>query len=182
MSLIEPLVGSPPLPAPIMWQRASATLLDPRSLKFLNKHGLGLNELFADKAGILRRILNEPEIQTAMERFDILEGAIQERLTDFRALVRPDDSLRDEVESSRGKMLYQVSKLKERFLVSSQVRRDVEQRQLDRSCNTLAPAGQLQEMVLGTLHFLLRHTIALVPLLYDKMDISSLEHQTLTVD
>jgi hypothetical protein len=62
------------------------------------------------------------------------------------------------------------------------VRREAEQRQLDRTCNTLAPAGQLQEVILGTVHFLLRHTIALVRFLYEKLEVSSLEHQTLSVD
>ena len=181
-SLVEPLFEPLRLPAPVAWPRASATLLDTRSRRFLNKHGLRLNELFADQEELLRRILNEPARQIAIERFGILEKAIQERLDDFLALARPDDNLRALVESSRGKMLYQVGKLNERFLAAIQMRREAVQRQLERTCNTLAPAGKLQEVILGSLHFLLRHTIALVRFLYENLDVSALEHQTLSVD
>jgi uncharacterized protein YllA (UPF0747 family) len=141
-----------------------------------------LDQLFLDRDELLLRILNEPARQTAMERFSALEGTIQERLTGFLELVRPDDDLREAVETSRGKMLYQVGKLKERFLTSIETRRDAELRQLERACNTLAPLRQLQEAVLSTAHFLLRHTPSLVRFLYENLEFTKLEHQTLSVD
>ena len=180
--IIEPLFARMQLPASVAWPRVSVTLTDPRSRKFLNRHGLRLNEFFTDREELLRRVLNEPVRQTAMERFGTLEKEIQESLTVFLELAGPENSLREVVETSRGKMLYQVAKLKERFLMSIQVRREVELRQLERTCNTLAPHRQLQEVILGTVHFLLRHTTALVPFLYENLEVSKFEHQTLSVD
>ena len=181
-AISEPLFSRAGLASPAAWPRASATLLDPRSRRFLNRHGLRLNELFLDRDELLRRILNEPAQQSAMGRFDALEKAIQDRLTGFVELVHPDDDLRVTVETSRGKMLYQIGKLKERFMTSIEARRGAEQRQLERACNTLAPSGQLQETILSTVHFLLRHTLGLVRFLYENLEFTKLEHQILSVD
>ena len=181
-ALIEPLFSRAGLPAPVAWPRASMTLLDPRSRKFLSRHRLGLNDLFADRDELLRRVLNEPARESALERFDVLETSIPERLAGFLELVQPDDYLREAVEASRGKMLYQVGKLKERFQMSAEARREAEQRQLERARNTLAPSGQLQENILSSIHFLLRNTPALVRFLYENLEFTKLEHQTLSVD
>ena len=75
-----------------------------------------------------------------------------------------------------------MNRLKERFVISSRIRREAEQRRLSRAANLLAPAGQPQESLIAMLHFLLRHSIGLVSFLYENLNLSAFEHQVLSVD
>jgi uncharacterized protein YllA (UPF0747 family) len=168
---------APPLP----WPRVSATLVDARNRKILEKYKLVLEDLFAGQQEVVRRTgLREAEHQAA-SRFDALIAGIESRIQKMAALA-PDEGLEAEVRSSREKILYQLGKLKDRFVSASIVRREAAIRQLERACNSLAPESQPQERKLGALHFLLRYSCAIIPRIYDKITVWSHDHQIIDVD
>jgi len=168
---------APPLP----WPRVSATLVDARNRKILEKYKLVLEDLFAGQQEVLRRTgLREAEHQAASS-FDALIAGIESRIQKMAALA-PDEGLEAEVRSSRERILYQLGKLKDRFVSASIVRREAAIRQLERSCNSLAPESQPQERKLGALHFLLRYSCAIIPRIYDKITVWSHDHQIIDMD
>lgn len=166
---------------PLLWPRVSATLVDARNRKILEKYKLVLGDLFAGQQEVLRKTrLSEAEHQAA-SRFDALIAGIESGIQKLAALA-PDEGLEAEVKSSREKILYQLGKLKDRFVSASTVRREAAIRQIERACNSLAPESQPQERELGALHFLLRYSCAIIPRIYDKITLWSHDHQIVDVD
>ena len=177
MPLFQEMRQAPPLP----WPRLSATLVDARNRKILEKYKLVLENLFAGRQEVIRGTrLEDAELQTA-SRFDALIAGVESRIQRVAALA-PKDGLEAEVGSSREKILYQLRKLKDRFVSASTVRREAAVRQLERACNSLAPESQPQERKLAGLHFLLRYSRAILPRIYDMMNVWSHDHQVIDVD
>ncbi len=168
---------------PMVWPRVSATLIDGRCQKLLHKYGLDLKDLFQGHESVMRRLSEEKLSHKTAEHFDSLAAEIQGGLSDLVNALPPEDRSLDEViEASKTKMLYQISKLKEKFVASTALRHETMSRHVERLCNTLAPNGQLQEEQLGALHFLLRYSRDFVEVLYDRLEIWKLEHQTIFLD
>jgi len=167
-------------PAPVFWPRASVTILDARSRKFLDRHGLQPEDLFAGREELLERI--SPARPDALRRLEKLDETIQSRMSAFVEAMPPDEDLAELAGSARDRMLYQIRRLKERFAGSIHVRTEAGRRQLERACNALAPDGRPQEEVLATAYFLLRYSEAFTGLLYQRLDVSKPEHQLIPLD
>ncbi len=173
--------GAGPGAAPLLWPRLSATLLDDRTKKVLDRYNLNVETLFAGEQEVLQRAgLDEMEREGAA-CFAGIRAAIETGTREAAALA-PEEALRREVEESRGKILYQVGKLQERFASASARRREAAQRHLERARNTLAPESRPQECALAVLHFLLRYSRTVVSRIYGQTAIWNHDHQILKVE
>jgi uncharacterized protein YllA (UPF0747 family) len=169
------------LQPPVVWPRVSATILDARSRKLLEKYHLNLEELFAGPEALLHILLDDRLQSDPVERFQRLQTEVGKLLNGVVAALPPEDqSLGPMVETSRSKMLYQLGRLQERFEEARALRREAMVRHLDRLCSSLVPGGQLQEHI-GGAEFLLRYSRNLLPELYDKIDVWSQEHQAISI-
>lgn len=180
-SLAMPLFRELNKAPPLFWPRISATLLDARNRKIFEKYKLALEDLLAGKQAILYKTrLEETEREGAM-RLEGLIAGIEAGIQKVAALA-PEDGLQAELKSSRGKILYQMGKLKERFASASKLRREAALRHFERACNTLMPESRPQECELAVLHFLLRYSRAIIPNIYEKTAVWTHNHQVIDVD
>jgi uncharacterized protein YllA (UPF0747 family) len=180
-SLTLPLFHELRQTPPLCWPRVSATLVDARNRKILEKYKLRLGDLFAGKQEILHKTGLEGAERAGVTRFEGLVAGIEAGIRELAALA-PEDGLQVEVRSSREKILYQLGKLKERFVSAIALRREAALRHFERACNTLAPESRPQECELAALHFLLRFSRALVPRIYEKITVWTHDHQIIDVD
>jgi hypothetical protein len=169
-------------PQPFRWERPRVVLLDPRSRKFLDKNKLSYEDLLRGRQECLRRISNQDARNEAVLRLDAAQEAVQRRTAELESLAAGEDSLREFVQSSRSKMLYQTGKLKERYVASVNIREEADRRQLDRIFDFLLPAGQEQEAVLATAFFLMRSSTELPALIYKGLDVTVLDRQIIPMD
>lgn len=168
---------------PLLLPQVSATLLDRRAWRILDKYGLGLERLFAGSEGLMVDIGLDRKTQQVAHQLDQLKSEVQEKLDELgRIIPREDQALEVTIGTARTKMIYQVEKLREKFAAGGGLRKQAVRRHLDRVCTLLAPQGQLQERWLGSLQFLLSHTQAVVPRLYEAMDPWKLEHQLILIE
>jgi uncharacterized protein YllA (UPF0747 family) len=169
------------LQPPVVWPQVTATLLDARSRKLLEKYHLSLEQLFTGPEALLRKLMDDSSASDPVERFQRLQTEVGGLLDSVVAALPPEDkSLSPVVDTSRSKILYQLSRLQERFVEARTLRREAMGRHLDRLCSSLAPEGQLQESI-GGVEFLLRYSRNLLPELYDKIDVWSHEHQIIPI-
>ncbi len=165
------------LPAPLFWPRASATVVGARCRKVLSRYLISLEELYAGPAELTEKLAKEPEVSDTLERIDALKADFETRLNEIAGLVSPDDRFRARVESSARRMLYQVDKLRDRFLGAQQRRRNEIVRQVRFLCGELAPWGRLQEKEIAGIQFVARHSNRLLQVLYENVDVWKFEHQ-----
>ncbi len=167
---------------PLTWPVLSATLVDARSRKTLDRYGLELPELFAGRDRLLAKVDEDLGGAPALATFDRLLGEIDSHMHDAGLLVPAGDALREAVSDSQSRMRYQLTKLKERFASSLTVRRDAAGRQLARLCDSLAPEGRRQESRLSAIHFVLRYSRALFDEILRKSDVWDFQHQLISLD
>lgn len=181
-ALATPLYAESGIPSPLLWPRASATLLDARSRRNMEKHSITFEALLAGKPEMLRKLARQESAQQVIERLNALSGSIERGLEEIRSSVGPKPDVDQLFGDTQSRTLYQLGKLKERFSAAATAREDVIGRQVDRICRSLLPEGELQETAVGGLYFDLRNSSGFLPLLYDRLDIKSFEHQLISVE
>jgi uncharacterized protein YllA (UPF0747 family) len=182
LAVAMPLFDYFGLQPPVVWPRVSATIMDSRARKILEKYQLQFEDLFGGPEALLQQLLDWKLNPDTGERFDRLRAEVEKRLGAIVAALPPEDkSLSPVVDTSRSKMLYQLGKLRERFEAAKTLRKEAMTRHLDRLCKSLAPERELQENIAGV-EFLLRYSRGLLAELYDKIDVWDQEHQIISID
>lgn len=158
---------------PVVWLRSSATLVDVRSRKMLDRYHLGVETLFAGAervADAMKRI-HPPGDPAA--RVSGMKGVIEAKLSDLTRLVRSGDRLSKAVNDSRRRMMHQIEKLPAGFASAQERRNEIIGRRANHLCTHLAPWGKLQERALAGFQF----NLPSAGLLYQSIDPWKFEHQ-----
>ena len=164
-------------PVAAAWPRASATLVDKRSQKTMERYLVSLPDLFLEFNQLLDRIAGADQSREASEKLQTLRDDLENRLSRLSVSLMDDGAaLSDVIEGSREKMLYQIGKLEERFRHSLETRQSATARQLKRVCDILAPKRDLQERHISVPECLVRFSTDLPDRIYSEIDIWKWEH------
>ena len=168
---------------PVMLARNGFTLLDPRSVKLMDRFGFTLPSLFAGGDGAIKdtiaaRIVPE-RIHASVSHAKSEATAALERLS--RDLADFDPSLSIATAKSRAKILYQLDKI-ERKTARETLRRDSRATQdAAHLSNLLFPHKHLQERFYSILPFLAKHGPDLIGRIEERTSVDCSDHQVLTV-
>jgi len=169
------------LPRPAVWPQSSATILDARSRRILNRFRLNLSQLYSGEEEIAGRIENgNPHL--LQERFQALASEVEEIAAEVNSLCPAGSKSAKTAETCKGKAVYQLKKLQKQCVSAAQNRDRVIRRQIHMLCNSLAPNRHSQERELGGIQVPLRYSRAGIQHLYEKLDIFALEHQLISMD
>jgi uncharacterized protein YllA (UPF0747 family) len=166
----------------MLWPSASATLLDARSRRNMEKYDIAFPDLLAGRTDLVRRLTREEQARGVASQLNLLSQSIESGLAGVKTSAGSGAEIDQLLGDTRSRALYQLGKLKERFEAAAATRREVIGRQVDRICNTLLPEGNLQERAVSGLYFILRNSSNFLPLLYERLDIQSFEHQLIPVE
>jgi hypothetical protein len=173
--------GRPGGKGPVLWPRASATLLDGRSRRTLERYGLAPGDLFAGEEAAVGAVLEgmRTPVPGRLEnlRWEVLrvlsgpgaQGGAGERFLKFR-------------DSCRRRIVYQLDKVRRQCLEAVAVKEAAARRRVRRACHALAPGGRPQEEVFGGVWIPLRFSPAALGRLRERLDILSPEHQLIEMD
>lgn len=137
--------------------RFSATLLDARAQRLMDKYSLSLTELFAGPDAT-RDLLGARSLPADLQsRFDAGSAAVREALAGLReSLQTLDPTLCDAAEGSERKMLYQLDQLRKRA-AAAEVRKNAEvASHAEWLSATLYPGKDLQEREIAGISYLAR--------------------------
>jgi uncharacterized protein YllA (UPF0747 family) len=167
---------------PVVWPSMSATIVDARSRKTLDKYGFGFDRLFLGAGALLEEVENHDGQAEASAGFDTLLSLVNTAMDELKGLVPSGDQLAAVVDDARAKIAYQVTRIQERYAAARKTRLEAAGRQIERLCNSLAPGGKLQERYLSGIHFVLRHSRTILRDIHDKADPAAFNHQLIFVD
>jgi len=169
-------------PGPVRWGRSSATLVDRRSGKTMEKYGLRLPQLLSGADAILA-LLHRPEGQDPIRRLQDLGRETSRILGSLSSAVPPDElKHKRALELSEARILYQLEKLSDKFSLGRNRKSSVMRTQILRLCNSVAPMGGLQERTLGLVHFVARYSTSCLRFLYSKLEPGFWEHQMVGIE
>ncbi len=157
--LYERILGrvTPALP------RFSATLIEPKIGEMLKKHGLTLEQVFAESAASLAQSLAARAMPVeGRQKLDGADTALENELTALLEwMTSMDAGLGQSAESAAGKIRYQMSRLR-RLAADFQLQQEAAlTRQAEAVSQALYPGGALQERVHGAAYYFARYGFGL---------------------
>jgi bacillithiol biosynthesis cysteine-adding enzyme BshC len=170
------------LPMPLIHPRASATLVDSATTRFLTRYDVPLDELQRQDESALNRLLQSqlpPEIeQTLKEADEAIRRALQRVIEALPAL---DATLAGAAKTTRGKMEHDLRALHSKVIQAAKRRDDTLRRQFTRAQAQIFPLGHPQERTLAVVFFLNRYGPALVDRLLEDLPLELGRHWVMAI-
>jgi bacillithiol biosynthesis cysteine-adding enzyme BshC len=170
------------VPMPLMYQRATATITDSATIRFLNKYSMPLEMLQPQGEAVLNQLLQEQLPPSVEQSITQAAHLIEERMAAIAAAVpQIDPTLEGTVKSTLGRMQHDLHTLHNKVIQAAKRRDDTLRRQFQRSQALTFPNGHPQERELGFVWFSNRYGPVLVDRLLEDLPLEMGSHWVLTV-
>jgi uncharacterized protein YllA (UPF0747 family) len=165
--------------APPVFPRISATILESRISRALNKYEIDFLDVFRSKDFLRQKAVASVQ---GVEIFDSVRDRVSAELETLRpALNAVDATLAGALDTSRQKILHQVEALKTKFVNAETRRNETLERHLEAIANSIFPEKKLQERVINVNSFLVRYGFGFVRRLEEVLSLDSREHQVIEI-
>lgn len=170
------------VPMPLMYPRASATIADGPTLRFLHKYQLPLEVLQVQDDSVLNQLLAS-QIPPAVE--DAFSGAAaaidthMERLA--QAIPALDPTLEGATRSTLGRMRHDLTTLHGKMIQAAKRRDETLRRQYTRARALTFPSGHAQEREVAFVSFLNTYGRALIDRLEQQLPLELGQHWVVTI-
>ena len=170
------------VPMPLMYPRASATLLDSAAARFLSRYDVPLGDFQPRDEAALNRLLHgqlPPDVDRSLKDAGNAIRAAMQRVAE--ALPALDPTLAGAAKTTVGKMEHDLHALEGKVIHAAKRRDETLRRQFLRAQAQIFPSGHLQERTLGVVFFLNRYGPALVDRLIEDLPLEMGRHWGLTL-
>ena len=170
------------IPMPVVYPRASLSLIEDKVKQVFQKHSLDFINLFQDTEMLISSILKEKFPNPLDKILEEKREQIRESLNELEnELISTDPTLKPNLENTRGKIDYELKRLGEKLFQAHRQKNQLLKEQVYKAKNNFLPENKLQERVLNLLPFLIKYGFEFVDFLYDKVNIEKIDHQLLEV-
>ncbi len=175
---LSPVYDAFGIPQPIIYPRASATIIEEKVQKVFERFSLGVTDFFRDMEMLKQNLAERLSEISVDEMFGGTTAALDETLQSLeRGLEKLDPTLVAALKNAREKMGYQIESLKQKALSAQTRRFDASMRQLEKAGLHLFPNGNFQERELNIAHFLNRYGLEFFQWLQGELIIDRFKHQ-----
>jgi bacillithiol biosynthesis cysteine-adding enzyme BshC len=182
LAQLKGIYGAFGVEAPLLYSRASATLVDSGAMRFLDRHDLPFEDLHTPDESALNRLLESQlpaTLEQAMSRMDEDVASGAERLAPIVAQIDP--TLAGAVETTRERMQTALKTLQAKIVQASKRKDETLRRQFERTRVLAFPGGVPQERALCIVFFANRYGHALADRLIDGLPLDTTAHYLLAL-
>jgi bacillithiol biosynthesis cysteine-adding enzyme BshC len=167
---------------PLLYPRASATLVDSAAARFLERSRLPLEALQAQDEGALNRFL-ESQLPPALEKtFEETDRQVAERAALLKsAVVSVDPTLTGAVDTTLDRIRDTLKTLQGKIVHAAKRRDETLRRQFNRTRALAFPGGHPQERILCVVFFVNRFGLTLPDRLIEALPLDTDSHHVLTL-
>ena len=160
--------------------RFSATLIEPKMQRLLEKHGLAITDVFAGPEELRKEIAAKHLPHDLQAAFDEAKKSFEDNFFLVKEkLEKLDKTLVDAAETSRSKMQHQLEKLYSQAARAEAQKGEVVSRHAELLSESLYPEKGLQERGVGGIYFLARYGSDLLHQLYQTIHTDCHDHQVI---
>ncbi len=175
---LKPLYDAVDIPMPIIYPRASATIVEEKADKVLERFSISLLEIFRDVEIVKERVAAEVSDLNLDEVFGGTFLSIQEAFEAIApVLQRIDPTLNGALDNVSRKTTVNIEGLKERAVAAQMRQHEVSLRQIDKASNLIFPKSNFQERELNVIYFLNKYGLEFLRWLYGEVRIDLFKHQ-----
>ena len=177
-----PLYKHYDLQHPIIYPRASATILEGSIGKILIKYNLSSHDFFVGSQQLKELVVNSLADIDLDKNFSEVEKSINEVFSALnKTLISIDNSLINIAENTKSKILHQFGVLKNKSANAQERNFESALRQITKAQNLIYPNNNLQERELTIINFVNKYGFDFFDWLYNELEISEFKHQILEI-
>lgn len=166
------------LPMPLIYPRASATLLESKVTKILTKYNLEVTDFEEDVERLFQRVVLESMHVDLDALFSEAGRHVHEAINTLKPEVeRVDKTLGRSAEATRSALHDELMALKSRVLRAEKRSQDLVREQIEKAKVNLYPDSRPQERVLSVIYFLNKYSLDLIGELMSVLSADTTEHQ-----
>jgi bacillithiol biosynthesis cysteine-adding enzyme BshC len=170
------------VPMPLMFPRATATLLDSGAARFIAKYGVAFEELRTPDESTLNKLLEAQLPASVEESLRDAAAAMQEAMARVvQALPALDPTLAGAARTTLGKMEHELRSLHSKVIHAAKKRDETLRRQFQRAQAQAFPHGHPQERELGVVYFLNKYGPGLIDVLLEELPLDMGQHWVVTL-
>ena len=170
------------VPMPLMYPRATATLLDSAAVRFLNKYKLSLEALQPQGEAALNELLKAQIPPAVEDSFSSASQAIEAQMNGIiQTIPALDPTLEGTARSTLSRMQHDLQTLHGKMIQSAKRRDDTLRRQFAHAQALAFPGGHPQERTIGFVSFLNQYGPALVDRLDEELPLDLGRHWIVTI-
>ena len=170
------------VPMPLMYPRATATLLDSAAVRFLTKYKLPLEALQAQDEAALNDLLATQIPEAVEESFTEAARTIEAQMTRLVGVMPAlDPTLEGAAKSTLGRMQHDLQTLHGKMIQAAKRRDETLRRQFMHARALAFPDGHAQERTIGFVSFLNQYGPALVERLDEELPLDMGRHWIVTI-
>jgi uncharacterized protein YllA (UPF0747 family) len=170
------------IPMPLIYARATATLIDSAAARFLRRYEVRLEDLQPQDESALNRVLQSQLPQSVEQAMREAGEAVQRSMSRVaEALPALDPTLAGAARTTLGRMEHDLRGLQSKVIQAAKRRDETLRRQFTRVQSQIFPLGQPQERTLSVAYFLNQYGPHLVDRLLDELPLGMGKHWILTI-
>ena len=165
---------------PVIYPRASVSLIQTNLLRAMEKYGLEIPEFLGDTGKVTQKVVE----QISEIKLDALFAEVTKNLHDALGelkfgLHEVDPTLLGALENVSSKIDVNIGVLREKSVAAQKRRNETAVRQIEKAASGLLPSGSLQERELTPAYYMNKYGEGLGTWLLDRIDITEFKHQIL---
>lgn len=165
---------------PIVYPRASASFVEERLLRTMEKYGLDILDFLEDPNIITSKVSEQISSIKLGEMFRNANATIRSTLNEMKfGLKEIDPTLIAALENVQSKIDNNMSVLMEKSIAAQKRRNEAAVRQIEKAANSLLPDGSLQEREISPIYYMNKYGMDLVKWISGELDIAAFKHQWL---
>jgi bacillithiol biosynthesis cysteine-adding enzyme BshC len=177
---LQPLYEYLGVTQPVIYPRASVSLVQTNLLRAMEKYGLELPEFLGEIGKVTAKVVE----QISEIKLDTLFANVTKTLHDAVGelkfgLNEIDPTLLGALENVSSKIDVNIGVLREKSVAAQKRRNETAVRQIEKAAAGLLPAGSLQERELSPVYYMNKYGEGLGAWLSDRIDITGFKHQIL---
>ncbi len=160
--------------------RFSATLVEPKMQRLLERHGIGVTDAFNGPEGLRQQLAANGLPEDLQAAFDAAKKSLETNFATIKEkLTRLDRTLVDAADTAGSKMQYQLERLFTQAARAEAQKGELVSHHAEMLSNALYPDKGLQERGIGGLYFVARYGLQLLNQLHDAIQPDCHDHQIL---
>lgn len=175
---IMPLYEMFSIPEPVIYPRASVTLLEKNIKSILEKYSLKLQDVYLNQSTLHEKVMNSLLSVNLDDLFKQVEGDVAKLMQGLKdKLGQLDKTTADASEKYKVKLLSSLIELKSKAVESEKRKHEVVIRQLMKLADSVYPHETLQERKLNYFYFYNKYGAALLDKLFEGINVDEDKHQ-----
>lgn len=164
---------------PVIYPRASVTIIESKISKFMNNYGVKLEDIFHHSFLVSKIVdkLSEVKVEDEISKY---VDELNKIFYDMRNMtVKVDQALLNIVDNMKEKTKQNVEMFKQKLINAQAKKSEVTTTQIDKVTNNIYPNHNLQEREINIAYFLNKYDTAFIKKLFHEIDVTNFNHQVI---